>query len=273
MRKRIVIFFLFFSFLFILSCNEKKVLRMATTSSLENCGLFEVLLPAFEKKSGIKVHYQAVGTGQAIRLAKDGNCDFLFIHDKEAAEEFVKLGFGKERYEIMKNYFIFLGPPQFKEELNGKDLCSILQYISVNNLLFASRGDESGTHLKEKKLWKECKIEKMTDNYFETGSNMITTLRIAAEKGYFTISDSATYFSHKKELNLEIYSEKSLKLLNIYYIILMNPQKFPSTKTKEAKEFVNFLTKGEGKNILMNYGRKKYNFPLFEPLASVEEEN
>lgn len=273
MRKRVVIFFLFFSFLFILSCNEKKVLRMVTTTSLENCGLFDVLVPEFEKKSGIKVHYQAVGTGQAVRLAKDGTCDLLFIHDKEAEEQFMKLGYGKERYEIMQNYFIYLCPPQFKEILNGKDYCFILQYISENNLPFVSRGDESGTHLKEKKLWKECKIEKMTDNYFESGSNMVTTLRIAAEKGYFTFSDSATYFSHKKELNLEICSEKSPKLSNIYSIILMNPQKFSSTKTKEAKKFVNFLTKGEGKDILINYGREKYGFPLFEPSASVEEEN
>ncbi|OGF61583.1 MAG: hypothetical protein A2Y62_16925 [Candidatus Fischerbacteria bacterium RBG_13_37_8] len=255
-----IILFLFFM---CFSPNEA-TLTIATTTSVEDTGLLEVLLPPFEKHYDIKVKYIAVGTGQALRLARDGNADLIFVHDKEREEDFIKQGYGTHRHEVMQNYFLIVGPEKNVEALEHKPLCDILGSIASNEFLFISRGDESGTHSREKLLWKTCKVLPSGEWYLESGSGMISTLRIANEKQAFALTDTATFLSHRDELQLHSYTEKDSLLLNIYSIIPVNPDKYPHVCIKEAEKFISYILKGEGGTIIKNFGKERYGKPLFQ---------
>lgn len=273
MRKRVIIILCCIFIFLLLSCSNTRVFRIATTTSLESSGLLDIMIPVFEGENKIKVQYVAAGTGQALRLARDGNVDLVFVHDREAEEDFIRQGFGLRRFEVMKNYFTLAGPPDLEKELKGKDIFFVLKWISEKKLPFISRGDESGTHTREKKLWKLSEISYSGSNYIESGSSMIATLRLASEKGAFTLSDTATFLSHKEELNLITYSEEEPLLVNIYSVIPVNPKKFPSTNISVADKFVEFVTKGTGREIIMNFGKEEFNTPLFRPLSEEESEN
>lgn len=253
---------------FLFSCARQApaVLRIATTTSVENTGLADVLVPEFEREAGVKISLVAVGTGQALRIAREGNADLVFVHDREAEEKFINDGYGTKRSEVMRNYFALVGPPGLEKELDGKDVLSILQWVSGNKRIFVSRGDESGTHVREKKLWKLSGADHSQCQYLEAGSSMIASLRLASEKGGFTLSDTATFLSHKKELDLRSYSGEDPLLVNIYSVIPVNPAKIPSANVSRAEKFVEFVTAGRGKEIILGYGREKYGSPLFLPL-------
>lgn len=249
-------------FLFVTSSNEN-ILTIATTTSLDDTGILNALMPPFEQQYNIQVKYIAVGTGQALRLARDGNVDLVFVHDKEKEEEFTKQGFGIKRYEVMNNYFFIVGPHKHKESLRNKSLCEVLKSIESNAYPFVSRGDDSGTHSREKSLWEKCKISNFGKWYIETGSGMISTLRIANEKQAFTLTDSSTYLSHQKELQLIPYIKKDALLLNIYSLIPVNPEKYPHVQLKNAEKFINYILRGKGKEIIKNFGKEKFGKPLF----------
>jgi tungstate transport system substrate-binding protein len=255
---------IFLLLLFLMYPSGEATLSMATTTSIEDTALLEALIPPFEKQYNIKVTYVAVGTGQAIRTAKDGNVDIIFVHDKEREEEFIQQGFGTHRYEIMQNYFVIVGPEKYKKELKNKTICEILNTIASNEYLFISRGDDSGTHSREKSLWKGCKIENSGKWYLEAGSGMIATLRVANEKQGFALSDISTYLSHLKELQLYPYTKDDPLLVNIYSLIPVSPKKFPHVQSQNAEKFVTYILKGKGKTIIKNYGKEKFGKPLFE---------
>ncbi|PKN01337.1 MAG: tungsten ABC transporter substrate-binding protein [Elusimicrobia bacterium HGW-Elusimicrobia-1] len=247
---------------------ESKKLTLASTTSTMDSGLFDALIPPFEKKYGCKVKVIAVGSGQAIRLARDGNADVLLVHDRASEEKFVADGFGPKRYDVMYNDFIIVGPSDDPAGAEGLDVAEALRAFAQKNAAFVSRGDDSGTHKKERALWKAAAVEPPAEVYMESGSGMEVTLRIAEEKPAYTLTDRATWLAHKKELvNLSVISEGSALLLNPYSVIAVSDKKYPHVNRALAERFISFITGKEGQNIIKNYGVEKYGGPLFFPDA------
>jgi len=238
-------------------------LTLATTTSLENSGLLDELVPAFERAEGIRVRYLAVGTGEAMRLARDGNADLLFVHDRQREERFVREGYGTARYEVMQNYFTLLGPPETAAEFADWPAHRILQEIARRGLAFVSRGDRSGTHSRERSLWKECGPVRFGAWYLESGTGMAATLRIASEKRAFTLSDTATYLRLRHQLDLAPCGRKEPALLNVYALIPVSPERFPHVNAEAARAFVRFVLRGEGRRIIREFGRDTLGQPLF----------
>ncbi|WDC84449.1 substrate-binding domain-containing protein [Caloramator sp. mosi_1] len=210
--KRFTALFLTFLFLFFaVSCKENtknREITLATTTSTRDSGLLDYLLPQFEKEYGYKVNVVAVGTGQAIRLGMDGNADVILVHSREDEEKFVRDGYGIERFDVMYNDFIVLGPKDDSAQIKGFSSASeALKKIYSVKAEFISRGDESGTHKFEKKLWNKIGIEPKGDWYIKVGKGMSETLLMASEKGAYTISDRATYLALKDKLELEVLVE------------------------------------------------------------------
>lgn len=245
---------------------KQRVLMMATTTSVENSGLLSELVPAFERKYRVKVRYVAVGTGAAIRTARDGNADLIFVHDRTREEAFVNEGYAEKRCEVMKNYFTIVGPQKFQGDLKGKPLRELLKAVAARGLPFVSRGDHSGTHAKEKSLWQACGVTPYGPWYLETGSGMAATLRVADEKQAFALTDKATYLAHLKELQLVPYVNGEPALLNIYSILPVSSKKFPEANLDLANAFVRFVTQEEGRDIIRSFGTEQYGESLFQPM-------
>ena len=246
------------------------LLAMATTTSVENSGLLDALIPAFEQKYGITVRHVAAGTGEALRIARDGNADIILVHDRNREERFVQEGFGTRRHEFMKNYFVLLGPDQCAAELKGKPVRDILRTAADRKLPFVSRGDESGTHAREKSLWAEAGITEFGPWYLEAGSGMAATLRVANEKRALLLSDTATYLAHRGELKLVPYCAGEESLLNVYSLIPVNPVRFPQARLDLAKKFIRYVSEEEGRDIIREYGRREFGEPLFALLSEEE---
>ena len=255
----------------LLSCERsptQQVLTMATTTSVENSGLMSALVPAFERKYGVKVRYVAVGTGAAIRTGRDGNADMIFVHDKAREEAFVRQGYGEKRYEVMKNYFTVVGPEKYEKGLKGKRIRELLTAIAAKGLPFVSRGDKSGTHSKELALWQICGVKLSGPWYIEGGSGMVATLRVADEKEAFAITDKATYLAHKAKLKLISYTAEDPLLLNVYSMIPVSTEKFPEARADLAGKFVRFVLAEEGREIVRTFGRERFGEPLFQLLEN-----
>jgi len=248
---------------------KKPQLTLATTTSVQDSGLLDVLLPPFEEENRCKVRVIAVGTGQAIRLAKEGNADIILVHDPAREEIFVKEGYGVRRYNVMYNDFVIVGPEEDPAHIKGgKEGAKALRRIAQSKSTFISRGDDSGTHIKEKELWRAAGIEPSGSWYVEGGTGMVGTLRIANEKRTYTLTDRGTYLAHTKELNLTILVEGDDNLRNLYSIIPLSKKKHPQVNFHLAMRLVKFITGSEGQNIISSYGQKEYGQPLFFPLAS-----
>ncbi|MDI6757284.1 MAG: substrate-binding domain-containing protein [Endomicrobiia bacterium] len=251
------------------SCDERrdtKILTLASTTSTLDSGLFDELIPPFEKKYGGKVKVIAVGTGQAIRLARDGNADILLTHDRTAEEKFVADGYGVKRHDIMHNDFLIVGPDDDPVGAKGLEVTETLRAIAQKGGVFVSRGDDSGTHKKEIALWKASNNEPTAGRYIESGSGMEVALRIAEEKLAYTLTDRATWLAHKKELpRLAAVSEGSPLLMNPYSVIAVSSAKYPSVNRNMADKFISFVTGRDGQQIIKNFGRAKYGKPLFFP--------
>lgn len=247
---------------------KSKTLTLASTTSTLDSGLFDELIPPFEKKYGCKVKVIAVGTGQAIRLARDGNADVLLTHDRAAEEKFVADGYGVKRHDMMRNDFLIVGPGDDPAGAKGLEATKSLRAIAQKGGVFASRGDESGTHKKEIVLWKAANIEPPAGRYIESGSGMEVTLRIAEEKPAYTLTDRATWLAHKKELpRLDVISEGSPLLMNLYSVIAVSDKKYPRVNRELAENFISFVTGRDGQKIIKNFGVAKYGTPLFFPDA------
>ncbi|MBU0724473.1 MAG: extracellular solute-binding protein [Alphaproteobacteria bacterium] len=247
---------------------QDKVITVASTTSTEQSGLFKALLPKFKEKTGIEVRVIAQGTGQALETGRRGDADVVFVHDAASEKKFVAEGFGVERFEVMYNDFIVVGPKSDPAGIAGsKDIDAALKKIAAAKTPFASRGDDSGTHKAEQRLWKAAGIEVKGagDWYRETGSGMGPTLNTASAMNAYALTDRGTWLNFKNRGDLTIIVEGDLKLFNQYGVILVNPAKHSHVKKELGQSFIDWLVSGEGQKAIADY--KIDGEPLFFPNA------
>jgi len=247
---------------------QQNAIILATTTSVENSGLLTHILPLFEKKTGIKVKVIARGTGAAIEMGKRGDADVVFVHAKELELEAVKQGYFVNRHDVCYNDFIIVGPKNDPAKIKEvKKAVDAFKRIALSKSFFISRGDKSGTHMKELSLWQGAKIEpKRQKWYLEAGQGMEKTLRIANEKQAYTLTDRGTWLAIKDKLDLTIIFNGDPVLFNQYGVMAVNPQRHKHVKYKEAMDFVNFLISKEGQNSIASF-KDKFGNQLFIPNA------
>ncbi|KJR98877.1 MAG: tungsten ABC transporter substrate-binding protein [Peptococcaceae bacterium BRH_c4a] len=247
---------------------------LATTTSTQDSGLLEVLIPDFEKKTGYKVKPIAVGTGQALKMGEKGEADVLLTHAMSAEKPLVDSGVAVNYKLIMHNDFVVIGPENDPAGVKqAKDSAEASKKIAEKGSVYISRGDDSGTHKQELSIWKVAGINpKGMKWYQETGSGMGQTLNVANEKQGYTLTDRATYLAQKKNLKLVIVAQGDKALLNIYHVMQVNPEKFPKVNGAGAKAFVEYLVSPETQKIISQFGRDKYGESLFYPDAGKKAE-
>lgn len=253
---------------------QPKTIILATTTSTQDSGLLDVLLPVFEKKTGYFVKTIAVGSGQAMAMGQKGEADVLLVHSPDAEKKFMAEGFGVHRRLVMHNDFIIVGPPGDPAKIKGmKSSVESFKKIASAKALFLSRGDNSGTHAKEKAIWKAAGIHSEGEKWYQqTGLGMGQTLSVAAEKNGYTLADRGTYLALKKNLGLDILVEGDAILLNIYHVIEVNPAKWPKVNHAGARAFGDFMVSKETQGIIKTFGVDKFGSPLFFPDAGRKEE-
>jgi tungstate transport system substrate-binding protein len=248
---------------------EKTKLVIASTTSTQNSGLFDILIPGYEKstKYDIKVEIIAVGTGKAIRIAKKGEADMLFVHDPFREEKFVAEGYGMNRRAVMHNEFVIVGPGKDPAGLKGlKSAIEAFEEIAEKGSPFVSRSDDSGTNMKELDMWDDAGINpKGKGWYFEAGANMGDTLMVANQKSAYTLSDMGTFLNYESKLALKILFKGDPVLRNNYSVIAVNPDRFTNAKYREAMDFIAFVTSTEGQHLIASY--KRHGVNLFYPDA------
>lgn len=229
-------------------------LKMATTTSTDNSGLLAVLNPPFEKKYGVKLDVISVGTGKAIRLGKNGDVDLILVHAPAAEKKFVDEGFGIERAAVMHNDFVIVGSAADPARLkSAKNINEAMTRLMKEKHIFISRGDDSGTHKKEKKLWAMVGDEPLGDWHLSVGQGMGIVLRIADDKEAYTLTDRGTYLAYKDKMKLRVLFEKDEALYNPYHIIMVNPGKHPYTKIELARKYSEFIRSEEGQDLIRNF--------------------
>ena len=236
---------------------EDKSIVVASTTSTQDSGLFEYLLPRFKDKTGITVKVIAQGTGQALDTARRCDADVVFVHAKAQEEKFLSEGYGVKRYPVMYNDFILIGPKSDPAHLSGmKDVAAALHKIKNAKAPFISRGDRSGTHTAELQLWKDAGIDIQKDHgdwYKSVGQGMGAALNIAKASDAYVLSDRGTWIHFKNKGDLEIVVEGDKRMFNQYGVMLVNPQKCPNVRAKLAQEFVDWLVSREGQKTIGNY--------------------
>jgi len=254
---------------------QEKTLILATTTSTQDTGLLDVLIPIFEKKTSYFVKTIAVGSGQAMTMGQKGEADVLLVHSPAAEKKFMEDGFGVSRRLVMHNDFIIVGPAEDPAKLNGtKSAGEAFKKMAAAQTLFISRGDNSGTHAKEKDVWKVAGVKYEGEKWYQqTGLGMGQTLNVAAEKKGYTLTDRGTYLALAKTLKLGILVEGDAVLLNIYHVMEVNPQKWPKVNIAAAKAFADFMVSKETQEIVKTYGVDKYGSPLFFPDAGKKVED
>ncbi len=254
---------------------KQKNIILATTTSTQDSGLLDKLLPIFEKETGYFVKTIAVGSGAAMKMGEKGEADVLLVHSPDAEKKFVDEAYGVNRQLIMHNDFIIVGPPSDPAKIKGtKSAADALKLIADANALFISRGDNSGTHAKEKKIWQKTGITPVGQKWYqEAGAGMGQTLNIAAEKKGYTIADRGTYLALKKNLGLDILVEGDAVLLNIYHVIEVNSAKWPKANAEGAKAFAAFMVSKNTQDIIKTFGVDKFGSPLFFPDAGKKVED
>jgi len=257
------------------SAPAEKNIILATTTSTQDTGLLDVLIPDFQKKTGYFVKTIAVGSGQAMAMGQKGEADVLLVHSPEAEEKFMAEGFGMNRRLVMHNDFIVVGPASDPAKIKGtKSTTEVFKKIAAANSLFLSRGDNSGTHAKEKAIWKAANAKYAGEKWYqETGLGMGQTLNVASEKKGYTLADRGTYLSQKKNLGLDILAEGDAILLNIYHVIQVNPAKWPKVNAEGARAFADYMVTKETQAIIKTFGIEKFGGPLFFPDAGKKVED
>jgi tungstate transport system substrate-binding protein len=231
-------------------------LRMATTTSVQDSGLLPYLLPDFEKLCDCKVDVIAVGTGQALRLGSNGDVDLVLVHDPQSEKKFVEDGFGVGRLTFMVNDFVLLGPAEDPARVRGlKNASQAMALVQKAGSVFISRGDESGTHLKERALWQKAGIKPSGAWYLEAGQGMGAVLTMANEKQAYTLCDRATYLARVSQMKLQVLVEGDADLLNYYSAIRVNPTRFPNAKSSLARRLSDWLCSPEGQKLIGDYTR------------------
>jgi len=249
---------------------QQRFITVASTTSTEQSGLFKHLLPLFEKKTGIQVRVVALGTGQALDMGRRGDADVVFVHARPLEEKFVAEGFGVQRFEVMYNDFVLVGPKSDPARVSGsKDIVAALQKIRTARTPFASRGDKSGTHFAELELWKAAGIDISKDKgpwYRDTGSGMGPTLNTASGMNAYALTDRGTWLSFKNRGELVIVVEGDQRLFNQYGVILVNPAKHPHMKKEMGQAFIDWIVSADGQRAIAAYkiGGEQLFFPNAE---------
>ena len=246
---------------------------LATTTSTQDSGLLDVLVPAFERRTGFVVKTVAVGTGQALKMGEEGNADVLLVHAPEAERAFMEDGFGAERWLVMHNDFVIVGPASDPAEVRGvSQAADAFRQIAAAPTNFISRGDDSGTHKMELRLWESAAVAPAGGWHQESGQGMSATLRIASEKAAYTLTDRATYLALRSGLDLVILVEGDLALLNVYHVITVSPERWPKVNAEGARAFAEFLVSAEGQAPIGGFGLAEFGEPLFIPDAGKDEQ-
>ncbi len=250
---------------------EEKPLMMATTTSTDNTGLLDYLIPLFTRDTGIELKWTSTGTGKALELGKSCDVDVLLVHAPEAEQKYVEEGFGKNRTEIMYNDFVIIGPESDPAGIKGKSVTETLSAIKEKKAVFASRGDDSGTHKLEISLWKGAGMEVPDAEawYAQTGQGMLATINVAAERGGYTLTDRGTYIKYEDTMKgnppLKILVENDQILLNQYSVIAVNPEKCPDVQYEKAMKFAEWMASERGQQLIGDF--ELLNKPLFKANA------
>ncbi|SET73696.1 tungstate transport system substrate-binding protein [Natronincola peptidivorans] len=249
---------------------ENKTLLLSTTTSTENSGLLDAILPVFTRDTGIEVMVVAVGTGQALQMGRDGDADVLLVHAKASEEDFVAEGHGIERFEVMYNDFVLLGPLDDPADVAANapnDILEALKLVYENEANFVSRGDDSGTHKMELSLWDELDLAPSGSWYAEAGQSMGAVLQMTDELLGYTLTDRATYLSMRTDLDLKIVTEGDNKLFNQYGIIAVNPDKNDKINAPAADLFIQWMLSDKGQQLIGEFGKDTFGDSLFIPNA------
>jgi tungstate transport system substrate-binding protein len=239
-------------------------LTLATTTSTQDSGLLDVLLPMFRTATGMDVKVVAVGSGQAMELGRRGDADVLLVHSPDAEQKLVDEGIAIGRYPLMANEFVIVGPTNDPAAIKGMNSATdAMRAIATAKALFVSRADKSGTHAKEQSLWELAQIDPQGDWYLKAGAGMAETLRIANEKDAYTLTDRATYLAQRTKLDLEVLVSKDVLLLNPYAVLQLNPSNFRNLNHGGAEQFISFLFSDAAQQTIANFGQDKFGEPLF----------
>jgi tungstate transport system substrate-binding protein len=242
------------SIFFCSSVHAETHLRLATTTSTENSGLLGVLLPPFEAEADCKVDVIAVGTGKALKLGETGDVDVVLVHARSMEDAFVAAGYGVGRRDVMANDFVIVGPSDDPAGIRGMtDAAAAMQKILSAKAFFVSRGDQSGTHAKEKQLWAEAGLTPAGDWYLESGRGMGEVLTMADERQGYALADRGTYIAYRDKIGLRVVVEGDKRLFNPYGVIIVSPEKHPHVQFQLASRFVEYLTSGKAREIINGY--------------------
>lgn len=269
--KRIAVIMLVF-IVILMGCTsppDNPNLILATTTSTQDSGLLDVLVPMFEEQTGYVVQTVAVGTGAALKMAEEGNADVLLVHAPASEKALMEAGWGKDRMLIMHNDFVIVGPATDPAGIRGTvTAAEAFLMVADAGAVFITRGDDSGTHKKEITLWGQIRPNPIKQEwYLESGQGMGATLTIASEKQAYTLTDRATFLANKENLDLEILVEGDAVLLNVYHVITVNPDKWPKSNYDGALAFAEFITSSNTQKVIREFGVDKFGQPLFFPDA------
>ena len=246
--------------------SNTKIIRLATTTSTENSGLLHFLLPRFTRDTGYNVHVIAVGTGKALRMGQDGDVDVVLVHAPAAEEKFIAAGYGKKRYPVMYNDFVIIGPDNDPASIkSSRNASDALNRIANKAAIFVSRGDDSGTHKKERSLWKKAKTKPAGSWYREAGQGMGKVIQIADELGGYTLADRGTWIAYRDKTKLRVLYEGDAVLHNPYGIIEVSPERYPDLNHTGAQALIRWITSETGQKHIADF--KIAGFQLFTPSA------
>lgn len=251
------------------ACGDSGQLILATTTSTQDSGLLDTLVPMFQRESGYSVKTIAVGSGQALRLGAEGEADVILAHSPEAEEEFMRAGDGSERLRVMYNEFVIVGPPGDPAGISGEGFATeAFSRIAESGQPFISRGDQSGTHAMELGVWDKAGINPEGQPWYQqTGQGMGATLAVANEKRGYTLTDRGTYLSQRRELDMEMALEGDPELLNVYHVIVVNAERRQQVNSEAATAFARFLVSDAGQEAIGSFGFDRFGEPLFIPDA------
>lgn len=266
LRNRLVVLGLIASVVFTPLALAEQVLKMATTTSTENTGLLPVLNAPFEKKHTARIDVIAVGSGKAMKLGESGDVDIVFVHDPDAEEKFMAAGNGVDRKPVMHNDFVVVGPETDPAGVrNAKTTDEAFRKIAAAKAGFVSRGDESGTHVKEKTLWRKAGLRPEGEWYLSVGQGMGAVLRMADDKAYYALTDRGTFLASKDKLTVKLLFEGDPALFNPYHVMAVNPKKHKHVNYELAKKYIDYVTGTEGQKTIADF--KVADQPLFYPDA------